>query len=456
MGGRPAGLEKKPAFFLIRNARDTDMKRICIFIVLLAAAAFPAACGTPFVRVRGCGFEVGDRPYRFGGVNMWYALYLGSTDRGRIRLKAELDTLHGLGLDNVRILGLSERSALKASLPRAVQTRPGMFDGELLKGLDFAIAEMGRRGMRAVVFLNNYWQWSGGMAQYHAWTSGDTIPDPDRSGDWGAFMRFSDRFLTDPAAQDLYRTAVRMLIGRRNTVNGLRYRDDPAIMAWELANEPRPAAWAVGEERVARVELFARWADETAAFIHSLDPNHLVTTGTEGLVGCLQDEDCFMKVHASPNIDYANLHLWPRNWGWFDPKHPDRTYARSESLSVAYVLRHIALAGRLVKPITLEEFGLDRDGGSFEPSSSTTYRDRFLDVLLGLVHNGADGDSPLSGFNIWAWGGYGRPAPVDRVMDDPGAFLGDQLGEPQGLNSVFVTDTSTVRILKTRARKFRE
>jgi hypothetical protein len=36
------------------------------------------------------------------------------------------------------------------------------------------------------------------------------------------------------------------------------------------------------------------------------------------------------------------------------------------------------------------------------------------------------------------------------------AYLGDQLGEPQGLNSVYVTDTSTVMILKKWAGKLKE
>ena len=65
-------------------------------------------------------------------------------------------------------------------------------------------------------------------------------------------------------------------------VTGVRYKDDPAIFAWDIMNEPncktgensqdpnsgRPCADAVDA-----------WIVDMAAFIKSQDPNHLVTIG---------------------------------------------------------------------------------------------------------------------------------------------------------------------------------
>ena len=31
---------------------------------------------------------------------------------------------------------------------------------------------MGRRGMTAVIYLTNFWEWSGGMMTYLYWTNG--------------------------------------------------------------------------------------------------------------------------------------------------------------------------------------------------------------------------------------------------------------------------------------------
>jgi mannan endo-1,4-beta-mannosidase len=71
------------------------------------------------------------------------------------------------------------------------------------------------------------------------------------------------------------------------------------------------------------------------------------------------------------------------------------------------------------------------------------------------VYENASNDGPLAGTNIWAWGGFGKPHPIEKVLDNPGAFLGDPLGEMQGLNSVYVSDTSTLNMLKAHADSMR-
>src|SRR5688572_19910651 len=51
-------------------------------------------------------------PYRFAGANMWYGAYLGADTAfgNRDRLRRELDTLAGIGMDNLRILASGELS----------------------------------------------------------------------------------------------------------------------------------------------------------------------------------------------------------------------------------------------------------------------------------------------------------------------------------------------------------
>ncbi len=52
-------------------------------------------------------------------------------------------------------------------------------------------------------------------------------------------------------------------------------RDDPTILAWSLANEPRCA----GDPGCTTIP---RWAHSTAAYLKSLDPNHMVTLVSGG------------------------------------------------------------------------------------------------------------------------------------------------------------------------------
>lgn len=407
-----------------------------------------------FVQVDGQHFAINGKPYYFTGVNMWYAANLGATPEGQKRLVKELDTLIASGVTNVRILGVSEKSELIASIKDAIHIEPGVYNEELLKGLDFTLVEMDKRGMKAVVFLNNYWQWSGGMSQYVSWATGEPIPDPDATGDWHGFMRFSARFYSIPEAIKINRNYIKDLINRTNTVSGKKYSDDPAIMAWELSNEPRPGTDDEYGEK--NIKAFMKWIDETAAYIHSLDSNHLVTTGTEGKVGCIGNSGYFMKTHQSEHIDYVNLHCWAKNWGWFDAKNIEGTLDSSIIKATAYINEHIEMARQLNKPITFEEFGLDRDNAEYNPGTPVTARDRYYKVVFDLVAESAASNSPLAGTNLWAWGGLGQPTHIDSIAGNPMAFLGDPFCEPQGLNSVFVSDVSTLKIISEHSKKLDE
>ena len=137
--------------------------------LLGASSAFGGALGAaplrpPFVRTSGVGFTRSGEPYRIAGTNMWYAAYLGAgaPTGNRDRLARELDRLGALGINNVRILGSSELSPLKNSVRPTFRDSSGKFNEALLRGLDHALAEMGRRGMTAVIYLTNFWEWSGG------------------------------------------------------------------------------------------------------------------------------------------------------------------------------------------------------------------------------------------------------------------------------------------------------
>jgi mannan endo-1,4-beta-mannosidase len=96
----------------------------------------------------------------------------------------------------------------------------------------------------------------------------------------------------------------------------------------------------------------------------------------------------------------------------------------------------------------MEEFGLERDSGATSPLSTVNARNKYFSSILKIFEDSSAVNSPLAGVNVWAYGGFGKPASWEKVMNDPGAFLGDPFGEPQGLNSVYISDTSTLNILQ--------
>lgn len=404
-----------------------------------------------FVSVLDGRFELRGRLYAFVGTNLWYGCYLGDPNLpgGRERLVRELDQLQRIGVTNIRLLAGSESSPLVGAISRGITRAPHDWDEQLLRGLDFCLAEMAKRDMRAVLFLSNYWQWSGGFAQYVRWVTGEAIPDPDlptmAAGDWTAFMQFSARIYTTPAATELYRGFIANLANRRNTINSRRYRDDPAIMTWQLANEPRPGP----ETELTRQNLpaFNRWVDETARFIHEVAPRHLVSTGTEGTWGCLQNDDIFVASHKSPAIDYVSVHMWLKNWGWLADPVPGPEFETAADRARVHVEHHDSLATDVLKkPITLEEFGLPRDHENCDPSSPTSARDEYYRRMFNQVIESCRAGRALQGANFWAWGGEGR-ARAGAAMHAAPAFTGDPFCEPQGLNSVFNSDTTTLDVI---------
>lgn len=411
-----------------------------------------------FVRVQGTKFMRQGQPYHFLGTNFWYGMNLGATASGRLRLVRELDRLAAMGVKNLRIVAGTEGPDTEPlRMVPASQKTPGQYDQSLLVGLDFLLAEMKKRDMLAVVCLNNFWPWSGGMAQYLQWSRGGSIPYPPpfEGGTWEQYQAYTGQFYSDPLAVKWAQDWVTSIVTRVNAISGIPYQQDRTIMAWELANEPR----GVGNR-----DAFLKWIDESSAQIKRLDPNHLVTIGSEGDTpwpDYTQTE--YVTNHAFRNIDYGTIHIWVQNWGWFDPAAPDTgeqnlevQYQAALAKVRTYIDTHVQKAKQLQKPLVLEEFGIARDQGSFDPAVSNLLRDRYYRDVFEMVHAELKVGSPLVGVNFWAWAGEGRPAEErgGNLWHAGDAWIGDPPHELQGWYSVYDKDQSTRQLIQEYTRLF--
>jgi len=407
--------------------------------------------GSGFVRVDGARFVLGREIYRYVGTNLWYGAYLGAPGPtgNRDRLRRELDALADLGITNLRVLGASELSPLKNSIRPTFRDATTSYNEDLLVGLDYLLAEMGKRDLKAVIYLNNFWEWTGGMVTYLYWTNGGHYFDMnDPAHPWPAWADYSATFYESAKANVLYREYVSAVIGRRNTVSGVAYRDDPVIMSWQLANEPR----AGGSLANAPVGAFYAWVAETAAFIRAQDDHHLVSTGNEGLRGCLDREDITVKLNDIAGVDYMTFHIWPLNWSWIKPDNLAATYDSCAANTRDYIATHLKIAAQADKPAVAEEFGFPRDGGAYGPDVPATYRDRYYKLVFDAVEDSAAEGGAFAGTNFWGWGGAGRARHPDFGMR-PGdtSYVGDPPQEPQGRNSVFDSDASTLGVIRNHA-----
>jgi len=412
----------------------------------LAGAALPLpanAAPGDFVTRKGTGLLLGGKPYRFAGTNMWYAAWLGADAPwgNRDRLRRELDTLAGIGVRNLRIAASAEDSPLKNSVKPAFRTRGSAWNPALVDGLAYALSELAKRDMKAVLYLTNFWEWSGGMMTYLSWVNGGKYLDANEPAHpWPEFPDMTAQFYASSEAVALFHDYVRATVKR--------HAGDPAIMAWQLANEPRPG----GSPKSAEPNLAAYngWIQGTAKLIKSLSPRHLVSTGSEGLKGSVERADVYKAAHAFPEIDYLTAHIWPLNWGWVDAKDIAGTNDASFAKVREYIAQHIALATDMGKPLVIEEFGYPRDGGGYDPESATHFKDLYYKLIYDAVEANP---SIIAGSNFWAWNGEGRPVHGDhRFRPGDTAWLGDPPHEPQGWYGVFDSDASTRTVIQAHAR----
>ncbi len=393
-----------------------------------------------YVTVRDGEFYIGDSIYRYVGANFWYGAILGSEGRGgdRVRLARELDKMKELGIDNVRVLvgGDGEENVPSHIMP-VLQTAPGVYNDTILDGLDYMMAELEKRDMKAVLYLNNSWEWSGGYGEYLQWAGEGRTPNPSIDG-YNNYMNHVARFVTNDSAKAMAANHVKYIVSRTNRYTGRPYAESPALMSWQIANEPR----AFASDSVTK-RAFAEWIASQAALIKSLDPNHLVSTGSEGLNGCEGDLDLWAGIHSNPDIDYGIIHLWPYNWAWVRPdslvEDVDTACVRAKE----YISAHSEKLKFTGKPLVLEEFGYPRDGMAYAPGSPTKGRDAFYSYVFSLIRD----SGMIQGCNFWGWGGYAVPEHENWQPWDQ--YTGDPAQEAQGLNSVFVADSTTVNIIQT-------
>lgn len=395
-----------------------------------------------FITVEKQSFVKEGRPYHYIGANYWYGALLGMKDGDRERLKKELDELQAHGVSNLRIMAAAEGGAQDYTVRTTLQPTQGQFNEEFLIGLDYLLVEMQKRNMDAVLYLTNNWEWSGGLAQYLEWNGYGPLPNPNIAPNtWPEFMAYTANFHSCTPCKKALLTQIRHVVKRTNTLSGKKYINDPTIMAWQIANEPR--IWNPENEK-----NFTEWIAEVVSEIKSLDPNHLVSTGSEGMAGSNDDLQAYVRTHQNPQIDYLTMHIWPKNWGWYSAENEEKTIKNAIDNTLRYITQHTEIAQNLAKPIVLEEFGFPREKEQIDPAASIELRNRYYNAVFSALKASVAASKPFAALNFWGYGGIGQNSHPTGKWEVGSDYTADPPQEPQGLNSVFSTDKSTLDLIK--------
>lgn len=312
--------------------------------VLAAAIVAPAAAQahqrphSPFVQRSGASLTLDGRPFRFAGTNNYYLMY-----KSQFMVDDVLNTASANGFNVIRTWGWLESNQEGVNFQYWNGSAPAYNDGATgLQHLDYVIAKAGQLGEKLVIPFTGNWSDFGGMDAYVGW-----------AGD-----HFHDNFYTDPVIRQWYKNWISHLLNRVNTITGVAYKDDPAIMTWELANEPRcvggnPTAFPRSAN--CTTSTITGWASEMSAYIKSIDHKHLTSSGSEGFLNIPGSTDGVrngsdgvdeLAISKLPTIDVMSYHLYPDSWN------KDLPWATT------WIKDHIKLARHIGKPSMLGEFGL--------------------------------------------------------------------------------------------------
>jgi mannan endo-1,4-beta-mannosidase len=385
---------------------------VLTIVCQLFATTATAKGGTDFVKQTGPELKLGGKLFRFAGSNNYYLIY-----KSTFMVDDVLNAAAAQGFRVMRVWGaidIGNQDGSNSIRGKADGVYTQYWDGSApayndgadgLQHLDYVIYKAGQLGIKLVIPFVNNWNDFGGMDQYVRWRDG----------------QYHDEFYTDPLIRTWYKNWIAHLLDRTNTYNGLKYKDDPTIMTWELGNEPRClSAGAYPRSPNCTTQTLIGWADEMSTYIKTIDSKHLVSVGDEGFY-CVANptdwtENCGEGVDtlaftALENIDVMSFHLYPDLWG------------KDVAWGTQWIQRHFQDARALDKPAMLGEFGLLNK--STRNPNYKTWTDAVLTSggagALYWILSGKQDDGSLypdyDGFTVYC------PTPVCTTLSNFGAMM---------------------------------
>jgi mannan endo-1,4-beta-mannosidase len=252
---------------------------VILALVLLTSFGHLRAQFKEFITRNGDKLMEGDHELRFISFNTPNLHYLedylpfNGTKPWRLpdefEIRDALATIKQLGGKVTRIYVVSvRRQDDTPDIIRHVEG-PGKFNEEAFRALDKTLQIANELGIRIILPFVDNWRWWGGVGEYAAFRGKER-----------------EAFWTDPELIADFKKTIEFVVNRRNTFTGTVYKDDKAILAWETGNE-----------------LMApfSWTKEIAAYVKSLDTNHLLIEGTF-------EREISEDAIEDPNIDIVSTH----------------------------------------------------------------------------------------------------------------------------------------------------
>ncbi len=302
-----------------------------------------------FVAVKESELILGSSPFKAVGVNSYDLAY-----KSKEEIVETFRLLQTAGVNTVRFWAFGD------GFPEGFQPRAGTVNKERFDNLDYIISLARQHHIRLIIVLTNNWQDYGGKEQYLLWTGNN--PETEIL------------FYQDVQVKELFKNYINKVVSRHNLITQTDYVNDPSILAWEIINEPR-----LNE---GDVQLIADWTEEIAAYIKTIDKNHLVSVGTERVISqeLYQPNLC-----GGAGIDLCSLHLYL----YIDN---NLIFSNRDHLE-EFIVKQIEFAKAENKPLLLGELGLEK------------YHQPFGDSPVNVLEKIVDYADlhEYAGYLVWNW-----------------------------------------------------
>ncbi|KAJ3984228.1 glycoside hydrolase [Lentinula detonsa] len=300
----------------------------------------PTPTVTGFVKTSGIHFTLNSEPFTVVGAN---AYWVGLMNYGIADMNTAFHDVAATGASVVRTWGFNEVTtpdgvAYYQSWSGSTPTINLGANG--LENFDNVVAAAKANGIRLIVTLTNNWSDYGGMDVYVNQLLGQGQPH--------------DYFYTNATVIAAYKNYVKTFV--------TRYVNEPGILAWELANEPRCLGSTSASSGACTIATISDWAEEMSAYIKSIDSNHLVAIGDEGFINdpgnpiyVYQGYSPSLGIDFAANLnistlDFGTFHLYPDSWG-----------EAANPFGTQWIEDHATAMLASNKPIVMEEFGITDD-----------------------------------------------------------------------------------------------
>ena len=335
---------------------------IIVGAMLVMAAVGQGAAQTSqndeFVQRNGTKLTLGGADFRYSGPNIeWLGTEaygpddsLGPRYPSHLEVDDVLDTAKMMGARVVR----SQTMGDSVGCDLCLEPRPGVFNPEAFKVVDYAIKAAHERGLRLIITLvgdcSNCVM--AGEGEYLAWKG----------------KKDFKLFFTDPEVIAAFENHIQALLEHKNVFTGIAYKDDPTILAWENCN-----VCGIFVASSGNLEPYLHWIDTVGSFIKSIDKKHLYEDNS-GLF--LFDP----KALDTTTTDIVTAEYYP---------HWDALFGFGQKTTSETFSKHAAMATAKGKVYVANEYGWD--------ITDWPTRNDFQKVLSAL-----ESDRNISGDGFWA------------------------------------------------------